>query len=120
MDRRSCYKDLLPFVALVANECSNTGLFTLFKAATLKGMSDHVFVAYAYAVATIVLLPISFCYRRLVWFATDCLLQIINKLIWFHTCLISSSYFVFHVSFADQEWLLYSVSPSYQKLLFLG
>ncbi|XP_061369728.1 WAT1-related protein At4g15540-like isoform X2 [Gastrolobium bilobum] len=64
MDRRSCSKDLLPFVVLVANECSNTGLFTLFKAATLQGMSNFVFVTYAYALATIVLLPVSFFYRR--------------------------------------------------------
>ncbi|KAE9620052.1 hypothetical protein Lal_00040379 [Lupinus albus] len=64
MDRRLWHRDLVPFVVLVANECSNTGLFTLFKAATIKGMSDHVFVAYAYVVATILLLPISFFYRR--------------------------------------------------------
>ncbi|KAK7266169.1 hypothetical protein RIF29_18811 [Crotalaria pallida] len=64
MDRRFCYKELLPFVVILANECNNTGLITLFKAATMKGMSDHVFVAYAYAVGTIVLLPISFFYRR--------------------------------------------------------
>ncbi|CAL0313544.1 unnamed protein product [Lupinus luteus] len=51
-------------VVLVANECSNTALFTLFKAAIAKGMSDHVFVAYTYAFAIILLLPISLFYRR--------------------------------------------------------
>ncbi|XP_054800707.1 WAT1-related protein At3g28050-like [Prosopis cineraria] len=64
MAKRYCYKDLLPFAALVAMECNNVGLNTLFKAATLKGMSYHVFVVYAYAVAAIVLLPISFVSRR--------------------------------------------------------
>ncbi|XP_028215833.1 WAT1-related protein At3g28050-like isoform X2 [Glycine soja] len=64
MDRRHCYKDLLPLVVLVANECNNTGLFTLFKAATLQGMSNYVFVTYAYSVAFLVLLPVTFFYRR--------------------------------------------------------
>ena len=64
MDRRHCYKDLLPLVVLVANECNNTGLFTLFKAATLQGMSNYVFVTYAYSVALLVLLPVTFFYRR--------------------------------------------------------
>ncbi|XP_057758938.1 WAT1-related protein At5g40240-like [Arachis stenosperma] len=64
MDRRGCYKELVPFVVLVANECSNTGLFTLFKAASNGGMSNYVFVPYAYSVSTIVLCPITFFYRR--------------------------------------------------------
>ncbi|XP_028778631.1 WAT1-related protein At3g28050-like [Neltuma alba] len=64
MAKRHCYKDLLPFAALVTMECNNVGLNTLFKAATLKGMSYHVFVVYAYAVAAIVLLPVSFFSRR--------------------------------------------------------
>ncbi|MED6162431.1 hypothetical protein PIB30_070372 [Stylosanthes scabra] len=63
-NRRGCYKELLPFVVLVANECSNTGLFTLFKAASNGGMSNYVFVAYAYSVASILLLPLTFFYRR--------------------------------------------------------
>ncbi|XP_014517574.1 WAT1-related protein At3g28050 [Vigna radiata var. radiata] len=64
MDRRYCYKDLLPLIVLVANECNNTALFTLFKAATLQGMSSYVFVSYAYSLAFLVLLPITFLYRR--------------------------------------------------------
>ncbi|RDX65316.1 WAT1-related protein [Mucuna pruriens] len=64
MDRRYFYKDLVPLVVLVANECNNTGLFTLFKEATLQGMSNYVFVAYAYTVAVLVLLPVTFFYRR--------------------------------------------------------
>ncbi|KAF5479555.1 hypothetical protein F2P56_000365 [Juglans regia] len=59
-----CYKDALPFTAMVTMECTNVGLNTLFKAATLKGMSYHVFVVYAYAIAAIVLLPAPFVSRR--------------------------------------------------------
>ncbi|XVF14138.1 hypothetical protein REPUB_Repub09cG0031600 [Reevesia pubescens] len=57
---RYCYKDVLPFTAMVTMECANVGLNTLFKAATLKGMSYHVFVVYAYAIAALVLLPAPF------------------------------------------------------------
>ncbi|KAK2407496.1 WAT1-related protein [Trifolium repens] len=57
MDRRYYYKDLVPFVVLVANECIITGVNTLFKAATLQGMSKYVFVTYSYAFATIFFFP---------------------------------------------------------------
>ncbi|WJX81373.1 hypothetical protein P8452_64263 [Trifolium repens] len=61
---RYCYKDLVPFGAMVTMECINVALNTLFKAATLKGMSYHVFVVYAYAVAAFVLLPSPFISKR--------------------------------------------------------
>ncbi|XVF16472.1 hypothetical protein REPUB_Repub10bG0033800 [Reevesia pubescens] len=57
---RYYYKDVLPFTAMVTMECANVGLNTLFKAATLKGMSYHVFIVYAYAIAALVLLPAPF------------------------------------------------------------
>lgn len=60
----SCYRDFFPFTALVTMECINVGLNTLFKAATLKGMSYHVFVVYAYAIAALVLLPAPFISYR--------------------------------------------------------
>lgn len=59
-----CYRDVLPFTAMVTMECINVGLNTLFKAATVHGMSHHVFVVYAYAVAALVLLPSPFFSRR--------------------------------------------------------
>lgn len=49
---------------MVTMECANVGLNTLFKAATLQGMSYHVFVSYAYAVAALILLPSPFFSRR--------------------------------------------------------
>ena len=60
------YKDLVPFGAMVTMECLNVALNTLFKAATLRGMSYHVFVVYAYAVAAIVLIPGPFISQRYV------------------------------------------------------
>lgn len=65
---RYCYKDVIPFTALVFMECVNVGLNTLFKAASNKGMSNHVFVVYSYGIAALVLLPapfFSFRSRRL-------------------------------------------------------
>ncbi|KAL5860432.1 hypothetical protein ACOSQ3_001739 [Xanthoceras sorbifolium] len=53
-------RDAVPFTAMVAMECTNVGLNTLYKAATLRGMSYHVFVVYAYAIAALVLLPAPF------------------------------------------------------------
>ncbi|KAI4352702.1 hypothetical protein L6164_006926 [Bauhinia variegata] len=64
MAKRYCYRDVLPFGAMVTMECINVGLNTLFKAATMRGMSYHVFVVYAYAVAAIVLLPMSLISQR--------------------------------------------------------
>ncbi|XP_059449989.1 WAT1-related protein At3g28050-like [Corylus avellana] len=64
MARGDYYRDVLPFSAMVTMECTNVGLNTLFKAATLKGMSYHVFVVYAYAIAAIILLPAPFISQR--------------------------------------------------------
>ncbi|KAJ4729168.1 WAT1-related protein [Melia azedarach] len=64
MTRRYCFRDVLPFTAMVSMECINVSLNTLFKAATLKGMSYHVFIVYVYAVAALVLLPAPFFSRR--------------------------------------------------------
>ncbi|KAG6619156.1 hypothetical protein I3843_04G022900 [Carya illinoinensis] len=58
------YRDVLPFTAMVTMECTSVGLTTLFKAATLTGMSYHVFVVYSYAVAAIVLFPAPFISQR--------------------------------------------------------
>ncbi|KAJ9564812.1 hypothetical protein OSB04_000778 [Centaurea solstitialis] len=62
--RYYCYKDLLPFAAMVTMECTNVGLNTLYKAATLRGMSYHVFIVYSYAVAAFLLLPAPFFSTR--------------------------------------------------------
>ncbi|RHN77012.1 putative EamA domain-containing protein [Medicago truncatula] len=61
MAGRHCYKDVLPFTAMVAIECTNVGVSVLFKAATQKGLSYYVFIAYSFVVSTLVLLlPLPF------------------------------------------------------------
>ncbi|CAL0317247.1 unnamed protein product [Lupinus luteus] len=62
--RWSFYNDLLPVIMLICIDFNDIGLLTLFKAATNKGMSNHVFVAYAYAIATLILLPSPFFSKR--------------------------------------------------------
>ena len=58
--------DFLPVVVIIGNEFIDMGLLTLFKAATLQGMNNHVFIAYAYAVGTSVLLPVTLFTRRFI------------------------------------------------------
>ncbi|XP_020239520.1 WAT1-related protein At4g15540 [Cajanus cajan] len=61
---RYCYKDVLPFTALVAVECTNVGVNVLFKAATEKGLSYYAFIAYSFAFSTLfLLLPLPFVFR---------------------------------------------------------
>jgi len=61
MAGRHCCKDVLPFTAMVAIECTNVGVSVLFKAATQKGLSYYVFIPYSYVVSTLVLLlPLPF------------------------------------------------------------
>ncbi|CAK8533699.1 unnamed protein product [Lathyrus sativus] len=62
--RWSFYTNILPVVVIIGNECIDMSLLTLFKAATLEGMNNHVFIAYAYALGTFVLLPVTLFTRR--------------------------------------------------------
>nr|XP_011468249.1 PREDICTED: WAT1-related protein At5g40240-like isoform X3 [Fragaria vesca subsp. vesca] len=64
MAGRSCYRDVLPFVAMVTVESTNVGLNILFKSATSRGMSNYVFIVYSYAFATVLLLPLPFVFPR--------------------------------------------------------
>jgi len=56
--------DFLPIVVIASDEFSDVALVILYKAATRQGMNNYVFVAYAYAVGTFVLLPITFLRTR--------------------------------------------------------
>ncbi|XP_021741268.1 WAT1-related protein At3g28050-like isoform X2 [Chenopodium quinoa] len=58
------YRELLPFAAMIVLEFGNVVLNTLFKAATLKGMSYYVFIVYSYAIPAFILLPFPFFFRR--------------------------------------------------------
>ncbi|CAJ1782047.1 unnamed protein product [Sphenostylis stenocarpa] len=65
MTERYCYREVLPFTAMVAIECTNVGVNVLFKAATVKGMGYYAFVAYSFAISTLfLLLPLPFVFRR--------------------------------------------------------
>ncbi|XP_019086812.1 PREDICTED: WAT1-related protein At5g40230-like isoform X2 [Camelina sativa] len=61
---RYFYRDVMPFTAMVAVECVAVGSNTLFKAATLNGLSFYVFIFYTYVGATLVLLPLSLIFGR--------------------------------------------------------
>ncbi|KAK2970105.1 hypothetical protein RJ640_018425 [Escallonia rubra] len=61
---RYCYSEVLPFAALFTVECTNVGLNTLFKAATLRGLSYHVFMVYSFALSTLVLTPVAYLFHR--------------------------------------------------------
>ncbi|KAG2325225.1 hypothetical protein Bca52824_007953 [Brassica carinata] len=57
-------RDVVPFAAMFTAECAIVGSNTLFKAATLRGLSFYVFVFYSYLVSTLILLPLSFIFGR--------------------------------------------------------
>lgn len=57
-------RDVVPFAAMFAVECTTVGSNTLFKAATIRGLSFYVFVFYSYVVSTLLLLPLSLIFGR--------------------------------------------------------
>ncbi|XVF60368.1 hypothetical protein PTKIN_Ptkin08bG0039600 [Pterospermum kingtungense] len=60
MATRYWYKDVLPATAMASAEFSNVIGNILFKAASSKGLSYYIYLTYCYALATLVLLPITF------------------------------------------------------------
>ncbi|KAL8456647.1 hypothetical protein ACS0TY_034764 [Phlomoides rotata] len=63
-ERDYCPQEVLPFTVLVSVECTNVGMNTLYKAAVANGLNFHVYMAYAYAIFSIVLLPLAFLFHR--------------------------------------------------------
>lgn len=61
---RYFHKDVVPFAAMFAVECSTVASNTLYKAATLRGLNFYVFIFYSYAASTLVLLPLSLIFGR--------------------------------------------------------
>ncbi|XVE67977.1 hypothetical protein DITRI_Ditri09bG0031300 [Diplodiscus trichospermus] len=59
MARSYWYKEVVPATAMVAVEFSNVAVNILFKAASAKGMSYHIFLAYCFGLGTLVLLPLT-------------------------------------------------------------
>ncbi|KAF8009849.1 hypothetical protein BT93_J0741 [Corymbia citriodora subsp. variegata] len=60
MAERHCYRDVLPFSAMITMDGIGVGVTTMFKAANSRGMSYYVFIIYAYALAALLLLPAPF------------------------------------------------------------
>lgn len=64
MGRSFFYKEFLAIAVMVSVECTHVAVNTLFKAASLKGLSYYVFVFYSYAIASLILIPVPFFFRR--------------------------------------------------------
>ncbi|XP_058180396.1 WAT1-related protein At4g15540-like [Rhododendron vialii] len=64
MEWRSCIRNAAPFAAMMAVECTDIGISTLSKAAMTKGMSNFVFVVYANALGSLLLLPFVLSRRK--------------------------------------------------------
>ncbi|XP_051121007.1 WAT1-related protein At4g15540-like isoform X3 [Andrographis paniculata] len=57
-------REVVPFVATVAAECSNVSVTIFYKAAVVKGLSYHVYMPYSYAISALLTLPLAyFCHR---------------------------------------------------------
>ncbi|XP_051121006.1 WAT1-related protein At5g40240-like isoform X2 [Andrographis paniculata] len=58
-------REVVPFVATVAAECSNVSVTIFYKAAVVKGLSYHVYMPYSYAISALLTLPLAyFCHRN--------------------------------------------------------
>ncbi|XP_076896254.1 WAT1-related protein At5g40230-like [Bidens hawaiensis] len=64
MGGRICYRDVLPFTAMVTVECIIVGGNTLFKSATSHDINSYVFTTYVFIVGFIFLIPCAFIVRR--------------------------------------------------------
>ncbi|XP_050382725.1 WAT1-related protein At4g15540-like [Argentina anserina] len=62
--RHTLKHEILPFTAMVTVECIFVSLNFFFTAATSRGLSYYVFIAYSYAVATLLLFPLPFIFHR--------------------------------------------------------
>ncbi|KAJ4821848.1 hypothetical protein Tsubulata_051582 [Turnera subulata] len=62
MGGRYFHEQVLPFVAVFLTECSIIGYHTIFKAASMKGMSFYPFLFYCRVSATLALLPFLFIF----------------------------------------------------------
>ncbi|XAR51834.1 hypothetical protein NMG60_11006588 [Bertholletia excelsa] len=62
--RRYGSKEVVPFVVMVVAECAFVWEHTLFKAASLQGLSYYVYIAYSFAIAAILLMPPAFLSYR--------------------------------------------------------
>lgn len=64
MGLTSCLTEALPYAAMVFEEILLVGLTTLTKNALSKGMDRYAFMFYANVLATLILFPLSFIFKR--------------------------------------------------------
>ncbi|RDX74537.1 WAT1-related protein, partial [Mucuna pruriens] len=107
-----CYKEVLPFTAMIAIECTSVGVNILYKAATEKGLSYYAFIAYSFAVSTLfLLLPLPFVFR---WCCT--VLHIHHYLLQFKSIILYKSilqfFYVTCAFYEGQEGFLRSTCLS--------
>ncbi|XP_065615680.1 WAT1-related protein At2g39510-like [Quercus suber] len=62
--RTQLYKKVKPFVAIILVQLGHAGMSIIGKFALNKGMNPRVFIAYRYAVATVVIAPFAIFYDR--------------------------------------------------------
>ena len=58
------YKKVKPFLGVISVQFGYAGLSIIGKFALNKGMSQHVFIVYRYAIATAVIAPFAFVLDR--------------------------------------------------------
>ncbi|KAM4094058.1 hypothetical protein ACB094_06G166600 [Castanea mollissima] len=91
--RTQLYKKVKPFVAIILVQLGHAGMSIIGKLALNKGMNPRVFIAYRYAVATVIIAPFAIVYDR-----SPPLRFILNL----------------------QDFLLFSSITSYQNLYYEG
>ncbi|XXG63285.1 hypothetical protein AAC387_Pa05g1517 [Persea americana] len=64
MESRSCFREALPYVAMILMEFLDVGVTTLLKAAMTKGASQLVMIVYSNAIGALILLPTSYVLER--------------------------------------------------------
>ncbi|KAM4104545.1 hypothetical protein ACJW30_06G166200 [Castanea mollissima] len=62
--RTQLYKKVKPFVAIILVQLGHAGMSIIGKLALNKGMNPRVFIAYRYAVATVIIAPFAIVYDR--------------------------------------------------------
>lgn len=62
--RTQLYKKVKPFVAIILVQLGHAGMSIIAKLALNKGMNPRVFIAYRYAVATMVIAPFAIFFDR--------------------------------------------------------
>lgn len=119
MASRYCYKDVMPFIAMVAVQASNVGVNILFKAATLKGMSYYIFITYSNVIGALLLLPFCFVFPRFFFLRSSIFIHMIYQNHWQFALIWCVSLFISGYIAVKQCFPNWS-SIFFRKFSFLG